>query len=153
MVSRADLILIGTIATSSPRLTKDEKEIVTEHVINTNEVIAERGVTTSAKPGEVPRIVVDQPGGTLQLEGVTVSVLVEPMPPLKAGTRALFILRQGENGRYSIVASYGAFEVSNGRVMPLTSKKPFYQEYVGVDATAFAHELRALAARRWSGDE
>jgi hypothetical protein len=149
MISQADIVLVGTVAASSSRLVNGETDIYTDHVIQPNQVIAQRPGLLSGKPGETSQIVVEQHGGTVQIEGVQVSVNVTYVPMLKPGTRVLLILKRTETGKYAVVADYGAFRV-DGEKLRVTSKKHLYPEYEGASMAGVTAELRGLAGRLWA---
>src|SRR4029453_8090033 len=71
--AESDLVLRGRVIGVKVRLSNDESMVVTEKVIAPLQVTKQRGLMTTASPGESQPIVVWTPGGHLIEDGLQLS--------------------------------------------------------------------------------
>ena len=151
VVSKADVILSGTITQAVPRLTPDEKEIETVYTLIVNRIIAQRDQIIYDRPGPVAPFHFVQKGGSLSIDGIPVSMVLEWLPPIPVGTQGVFLLTRSVEPEVYVITStpYGAFRLQGDQVTPMTRKKDVYQQYVGIGLAGLLRELEELRLETW----
>jgi hypothetical protein len=66
LLPQADLVVYGTVATSTARLSSDQKDLYTDYVIQPLRVVSQRSVMAVSQPGQTSQIVVTRWGGVYE---------------------------------------------------------------------------------------
>jgi len=90
MSCHADAVVLGTVASQNPMLTPDRSFVFTDSNISIFEVLKEND-RAPVYPGQT--ITVTRPGGTVIVNGKTVSVTLSHFEPFSTGEEYLFFLR------------------------------------------------------------
>jgi hypothetical protein len=126
-----DLVVTGTIGEPRGYLSDDQRSVQTDYPILGAVVLFETKKTIP-KSGVSRDVIVTQFGGTA-LVGQTAFTEQQPaLEPLPSGRQGLFLLRHVGDKYWIAGQFYGAFDITNGRLKPLTSKPNFAAEYQDV---------------------
>jgi hypothetical protein len=144
LLGETDVVVRGIVGSNPVAyLSDDGTDVLTDYTIQNPQIIAlvNRGTTTKAA-GAIGPLTVTQFGGTVTVDGHQVSVDHVALPPLKAGTEAVFLLvRSGE--KYRIVGKYlGVFAIENGAVATLSLVGGVGVEQRGKALNSFVSELK-----------
>jgi hypothetical protein len=131
ILRETDLVVTGTIGEPRGYLSDDQLDVQTDYPI-LGAVILFQSQRTIAKSGVSRDVTVTQLGGTAMVGQTPFTEQQPALGPLPSGRQGLFLLRHVGN-KYWIAGTYfGAFDITNGRLMPLTSKPNFAAEYQDV---------------------
>ena len=115
LLAQADLIVTGIVGPPRSYLSDDQRDVYTDYLIANPIFRYQSKLSSTPTPGTVPSVVVTQLGGTVTVNGVQYTQLEPALPPLHAGTTALFVLHRVGN-KYFIVGRYfGVFAIADGR--------------------------------------
>lgn len=141
LVRDTDAVVRGIVGVHRSYLSEDKRDIYTEYTIIQPEILYQADVVTTATPGVLPTITIAQLGGTVAVNGVEFTQTELGLRLLQTGTEGLFLLKRVGN-RYHIVRTfYGAFAISNGKLVPLTPRDDFAPEYRDAPAAQAAEEM------------
>jgi hypothetical protein len=141
LAKAAELIVRVVVNSESSRLSENQLRIETDYAVS---VLAVYRGSQSAGGGS---IVVTKPGGTLMIEGKTITASEANFPPFRVGQELLlFLSRHRDGNRYDVVyGSQGAFSWADGFVEQVYGE---LKEGRGRIAEAsFESELRAVLPR------
>lgn len=77
LVERADLIVEGIVKTRATYLTADERDIYTDYDIAIRQVLFQRGVLASSRPGAAIPVIFKSHGGSVVIDGLKIDVDIE----------------------------------------------------------------------------
>jgi hypothetical protein len=89
-------------------------------------------------------------GGTVTINGLSFTSSPDALPNLEPGSEYLLLLKR-VGSRYHIAGTYfGAFQVADGKVTPVTKKRGFAPEYSNVPVAEAAERMaqRSSKSRR-----
>ena len=124
LVDASDIIVRGTVASATARLSDDETMIYTDYALTNIQYIVPADAVLAPRPGMgPPPVTVTVRGGVLTLEGHQVQVLYKNLPRLPLGLDGLFFLTQ--RGRETHVAfdDAGVFEIREGEAVGLGTNR------------------------------
>jgi hypothetical protein len=147
ILSKTDVVVRGVVGTPKPRLAKDGRNVYSDYPLKAAEILYDSALAGSKRPGIRPEVTVTQLGGTITVGGGTYTQTELGLTPLAPGTDAIFLLQRTDNSLEIAGVFYGAFEVSNNRVRPLTSKVGFSKEMADVSAAHFIDRVLSKLRR------
>ncbi len=114
-------ILRGRVGVPLPSyISDDETEVYTDYLIEDPVILYHSTPQAADRPGMPPAIRVTLPGGTVTIGGLSFHSHYDELPALTTGTDCLFLLKR-VGQRYLIINRFqGAFQISNGRLVPLS---------------------------------
>lgn len=131
ILRETDLVVTGTIGESRGYLSHDQRSVQTDYPLLGAVVLFETHKTIP-KSGVRRDVTVTQFGGTAMV-GQTAFTEDQPaLRPLPSGRLGLFLLRTVADKYWIAGAFYGAFDITNGSLRPLTSVHDFAAEYHNV---------------------
>lgn len=146
VLSKTDTIVRGIVGQPRSYLSDDQMDVSTDYQI-LNPVILYKAAPTATKKPEMPTVTVTTLGGVITINGLSFTSAHEALPPLEPGTECLFLLSHIGSRYYVAGAYYGAFRISNGKLLRLTQKQGFAPEIHGARATQAGDEMvRRLSA-------
>jgi hypothetical protein len=83
-------------------------------------------------------------GGTVSINGHQVRSSHRKLPPIKAGTDALFFLTRNNDKLFIAMKYLGVFAIENDRIIPLTRTVGFAAQDRGRPAADFVRDVLAL---------
>lgn len=142
VLADTDVIVRGIVGEPRSYLSDDQFDILTDYPI-LNPVILYQPVTArSIDPAvRTPTITATLRGGTIKINDLTYTFTALALPSLEPGTEGLFLLKRVGNQFRIASAYYGAFRIADSKLIPLTRKQGFAQEYVGPPAAQVAEKL------------
>lgn len=150
MVSRADLIVRGTVKPMRTYLSGDLYGLLTDYLVTPSRTLYQRSVNTSARPGTTEPIMFTTWGGRTALEGVEVVLRDRDAAELEPGAEVILYLVEESRtrGRYRLASELtGAMGVVGGRIQ-LLGKPAAYDErfrrFSGVTVEEVEREVRLL---------
>ena len=133
VIQSADLIVRGVVGEAVTRLSRDERDLLTEYVLDRPQVLfSKNGAVDDNKP-----IAITLRGGTLVIDGYRVTVSQDDSPKLQPGMEVVALLRVLDQGDF--ITGGGIFSISHSQVTPLAPGE--HRQYAGRDATSFVTEL------------
>lgn len=140
IVADADIVVRGIIGESRSYLSDDQRNVYTDYVLTNPVVLYHSKALTARRPGAMT-ITVTQLGGKITVGNLEFTQIEMGLAALVPGTEGLFVLTRDKD-RYRIAHTfYGAFRISQGRVMPLTTKEDFASEYRDASVAAVQEDL------------
>jgi hypothetical protein len=146
------MVVMGTIGEPHSYLSDDQCEVYTDYPINDAVVLYYRYAPQTGgvpKPEEPPALAITELGGTVMVNGRQFTQKEPALPPLRPGIKGLFLL-QHVGSKYVIAPAilpnhgsvgssvcpelipdnfYGAFRITDDRLMPLVAREDFAEEY------------------------
>jgi hypothetical protein len=121
VVRRAELIVEGVVTARASYLTPDERDIFTDYGLAIRQVLFQREMLVSSRPGVAIPLIFKSHGGHVVVDGLRLSVDVEAnnvRVTLKERDHVyLFATRDQRDGKW-LVNPFDAFTVANGAVVP-----------------------------------
>jgi hypothetical protein len=140
LLPMTDIIVTGIIGEPRSYLSEDKRDVYTDYLIGNPVFLYESKLAAVPRPGMVQNVTVTQLGGTVMVNGTKFTQKEPALLPLGTGANALFLLHRSGD-KYLIVGKYfGAFRITDGRLVPLVTREDFAPEYrnknvsVAVDA-------------------
>jgi hypothetical protein len=146
LVHRSDVVVIGTIGEPHSYISEDQYEVFTDYPIRNPRYLYESKSRGGARPGTVPDISVTLRGGTVLVNGRKYTQKEDALALLQSGSMGLFLLRHVADKFTPAGVYYGAFAVSNGRVMPLVPRNDFAPEFRNITVSDAENRILALTA-------
>jgi len=124
LIADSVLVVHARVVNQRTTLNRDETIVMTEYTLEPFRIPLARSTESSARPGQV-KIIVRRPGGTLSVDGLTLTTDVNDYPEeaaLKTGEDALFFLsRDQDEGFYRPLGGpFGILRIKGGQTKPLT---------------------------------
>jgi len=114
-------ILRGRVGAALPSyISDDQPEVYTDYVIEEPAFLYNPWPQAADRPGMPASIRVTLPGGTVTGGGLSFRSHYDELPALPAGTDCLFLLTRVSQRFFIINGFQGAFQISNGRLVPLS---------------------------------
>ena len=143
VIPKADLVIRGTIESSTTYLSQDQRSLYTEYIVYPRRVISQTKVQSSERPGAASPITVKRWGGRTTVDGVQVIAEDADLRQFAIGEELLLVLvRSGDEGKYELLG-LGAFVVSKQTIRPLV-KHPHHQRFEGWTSTQFESEIHRM---------
>lgn len=143
LLRTADLVVVGTVGEPHSYLSDDQRDIYTDYSLLGSVVLFDSRFGALSAPHGDPTVTVTQRGGTLLVHGVMFTHKESALAPLRAGREGLFILQRLGN-RYLIAHRYfGAFDLTDGTMIPLAAREDFGDRYRGMDARSAVDAISA----------
>ena len=127
LVIESSLILRGKIVSIVARLSKDERIVVTEYEI-APVTFYKGSFAVRSRPGQATLLIVQRPGGYMDLNGLKLGTNVNEFPddeaPRNGEEMILFLARsETEPDRFRLSRlAFGAFRIVEGKVTALTAE-------------------------------
>jgi hypothetical protein len=128
ILRETDLVVTGTIGEPRGYLSDDQRSVRTDYPIlgavvlfETQKRIANSGISRD--------VTVTQLGGTAMVGQTPFTEQQPALRPLPSGRSGLFLLRHVGNTYWIAGTYFGAFDITDGTLRPLTSKPNFAAEY------------------------
>jgi len=139
----ADAIVIGVVNNKTSQLTETGMFTFTDYDVTVQEVLKSN---SSIKAGG--QITVTRPGGTVLLNGRTISAIDRTSKPLEVGGRYLLFLQAvPATGAYQAVGKLSAFNLADTNASALTDDPLLPTEFRGIiDASLLINKVRAAVA-------
>lgn len=150
ILSKVDAVVRGVVGAPHSYLSDDQRDVFTDYPILNPVFIYQKSLSPSPIPGIGPVATVTLLGGTININGREYAARFAALPSLPSGQECLLLLTR-EGSRYRIAGlHYGAFAITNGRVVVLTAKEGFAGEYRNAPATQVIADIvsRLSALRR-----
>lgn len=149
LLRETELIVRGTIgAPTKAYLSSDERSIYTDYPLVKPIVLYDSRVQSSRTPGHGPEVTVTVLGGSIQIGGLTFTLIPDALADLPVGTEGLFLLKRIDDKYQPVGRSFGAFEIAAGQIKrPFTRKQAFADEYRGASASATAQSWVAAVTK------
>lgn len=113
VVGAADPVARVLVQSDTARLTSDNREVVTHCSALVLEVVRSRETEQLTAS---PVITIAKRGGTIAVDGRSVSFTDTEFPPLELGSEYVLLLKRGADGTYSTVyGGQGAFRIESNR--------------------------------------
>lgn len=145
LVSKATLVVEGTVRPIKTALTEDQCYLYTDYEVSPRAILF--GKTPATKtPGPQP-LVVRLIGGQTMIDGVKVIVRDEQLPPLDPGQHVMLFLTTTEKTNiYEPVGGIlGAFKLTAaGHIESLVREKGIYEDVAALPKSALANEVKRI---------
>jgi len=130
-----DVIVRGVVGQPRMYLSDDQMNVLSDYPIANPTVLFDAGVASSPRPG-APEITVTLVGGEITIAGLVFTQTPGALPGLQPGSDCLLLLTRS-NGKLFIAGDrhFGAFEVREGLLVPLTRVQNFGSTYKGLPAS------------------
>jgi hypothetical protein len=128
LISRADLVVNGRVASITTRLSADQLNVLTEYTIAPIQAFKQRRPDAFGTPGTVSTITVRRTGGSLTTaEGLHLSTDVNIYPEsemFRVGEEVLvFLIYNADTKTYTFASGeFGAYRIQNGMATLMTAK-------------------------------
>jgi len=152
LVNASSLILRGKVVSLATRLSKDERIVVTEYEI-APQTFYKGSFAVQSRPGFVPGLIVQRPGGAMNFNGLKLATDLEGFPedeaPKVGEELILFLTRsEVEPGKFRMIGNAaGAFRIVDGKVAALTASAARSRGDSPRALQEFERDLRRLLAR------
>ena len=153
LLADTDLIVRGVVGQPERAyLSDDQTEVYTDYDIHNPEFLYDSGLQRDAKPGVTPSARVTVLGGTVTVDGLSYTSIHDSLPALEPGTDCVLLLKRVGAG-YLIARRYsGAFRISAGHLLPLSSSVGLPSRYRETpSAELIAEWVAQLSAQRSQG--
>jgi hypothetical protein len=124
VIPESDLIVRGIVQSVTPRISDDERIVVTEYEITPTRFYKRSSAQSAATPGATVSLVVQQPGGTMIVDNLLLKTDVNEFPEgefLTKGEDVVLFLSPIDRGRFRLQSGpFGAFRVLDGNVRAMT---------------------------------
>lgn len=150
ILRQTELIARGTIGSPSKAyLSTDQRAIYTDYPLINPIVLYDSRLQSSRTPGLQPEITVTVLGGSIQIAGLTFTLIPEALHELPVGTEGLFLLKRIDDKYQPVGRFFGAFEISGDQLRrPFTRKHLFADEYRGAPVSETAQSWVATVAKQ-----
>ena len=152
LANLSSLILRGKVVSLVTRLSKDERIVVTEYEI-APQTFYKGSFAVQSRPGFVPGLIVQRPGGAMNFNGLKLATDLEGFPedeaPKVGEEMILFLTRsEVEPGKFRMIGNAaGAFRIVDGKVAALTASAARSRGDSPRALQEFERDLRRLLAR------
>jgi hypothetical protein len=151
LLDGSSLIVEGTLKPVRSYLSVDKRWIYTDYALDARQVLFNRHPSVSSVPGVQQGIIIRVFGGTLTVDGVTVTVVDENMAYCKPGAQVVLFLKPStaQPGSYELAGDFiGAFGITPSGVEPLVRPADLLKEVRGMSRNGFVDRVRQEIARR-----
>jgi hypothetical protein len=135
IIRASDLIVRGIVGEPKTYLSDDQMKVFSDYPIIKPAVLFDSAVALTVKPS-LPEIFVTLEGGRIQVGALTFTATNQGLPGLQPGSDCLLLLKRVNNKLFIAGGHYGAFEVKDGKMVPLTQKSKFAPAYRGAPAAS-----------------
>jgi hypothetical protein len=128
IISRADLIVHGTVTPLRTYLSDDQREVFTEYQVTPARTLFQRSVPQARAPGAAAPVVLTIWGGRTVLEGVEVVLKDRDAPVFEAASEYVLFMTENEArpGAFRLVTDVaGVLGVVDGRVQMLSKDNAY----------------------------
>ena len=152
LANLSSLILRGKVVSIATRLSKDERIVVTEYEI-APQTFYKGSFAVQSRPGFVAGLIVQRPGGKMNLNGFRLATTLDDFPEWEApkvGEELILFLTRSEvePGKFRMIGNAsGAFRIAEGKVSALTAEVAQRRGDSPQTVQAFERDLRRLLAR------
>jgi hypothetical protein len=152
MVQEADIILHGELAAERGRLSLDERSVYTEYDVVPLRILKAPAISSRTGYIASDRIRVVLPGGSIDHEGVTITMTINTVPHaerLRWGAEVVLFLtaHESELDVYRVTgAAWGAFRVLDGQVVAMTREVARIRADKAERLAAFLERVQRLIA-------
>jgi hypothetical protein len=137
----ADTVVRGVIGDAHSRLSDDQRDVETDYSVLQPVVLYQKTAIASSRPGVTPLIAVTLNGGTIEINGLSFTLIDYLLKGLPVGDECLLVLKKSGAGYYLAGHGFGAFGIEAGRVKPLANKSGFATEYAGMDVERVSADI------------
>jgi hypothetical protein len=135
--------VVGTIKDKGSALTEDDNFIFTDYALSVEDIFKDNAAR-SIQPGT--QIIITRPGGTMHLNGRTMTAIDEAFQPLQPGSRyRLFLQFVPATGAYRTSLGAGSYEFKNQLLIKLTAEALPANLEAGHAAAPFIDSLHQAA--------
>ena len=152
LANLSSLILREKVVSLVTRLSKDERIVVTEYEI-APQTFYKGSFAVQSRPGFVPGLIVQRPGGTMNFNGLRLATTLDDFPEYEApkvGEEMILFLTRSEvePGKFRMIGNAsGAFRIAEGKVAALTAEVAQRRGDSPQTFQEFERDLRRLLAR------
>jgi hypothetical protein len=151
-VAQSDMIVLARILRVAGRLTADETRVVTEYELAPLTIYAQRVQVKSRVPTAPVPLLVQLPGGRVEVDGLELIYDVDgfPQPGLRVGDECFLFLQYDSQTAVYIPYNgpFRIFQVIDGRVTALKESVPERRRDLDTDVRLFTAEVRRLLAAK-----
>jgi hypothetical protein len=141
MLASTGIVVRGVIGEGVPQLTADGQSITTTYTITNPTVLFSATPTPVTAPGVTPRAVtITLPGGTLPVGRFSATIHYKNSPKVTGGMNVIALL-QNREGKYVPAGGAGVFEVRQGRIAALSTRRGAHQQFSGMVADDFVSQI------------
>jgi len=146
LLKTTDVIVTGTIGEPLPGyLSDDQRNVYTDYPVLNPVFAYQAHMMPVSAPGATPTIAITQPGGTINVNGTMFSMKHYGLPKLQPGTQGLFLLQRVGNKYLITGMGYaGAFQIANGKVIPLGERADFAHDFRNMNVSDAVAKMTAL---------
>jgi len=155
LLDKSDLVLYCRVVGSTPRLSKDESIVVTDYEVVPLRIVKQTaGISSSSKPGALPKLVVRRVGGTMLEGSYQYSTVYDNFPEdaLRSGDDAVLFLMYSTDERVFLLTTglFSVFRVADGRVGAGTAEATaaLRRDGTPVDLKAFLDDLESRSRKK-----
>lgn len=147
IVSFADIAVEGIVSSTRTYATPDDRDIFTEYEIATRQVIFQRVIQTTSKPGPPPPTIFKTRGGTVVFDGYPFTLSGDVRTVLEVGSHVILFGRHDQADGKWVFGDRGVFHIAEKTVsnwLPTLEGVPEGLE-ARMPLQAFAQKVRDLA--------